>query len=323
MWFKREQRNRRLHRNQVLDVKLRSDQVRATRNRLALRTLFLVGGTFFGLYLLWCVGQWGLNVFVYQNPDFAIREVQVHTDGVIAPEQLRRWSGVKPGENLIALDLAAVKRNLELVAVIDSVSVERILPNTLKIRVTERTPVAQVNVPCADARGGIAVTVFQLDANGIVMQPLDPRLSTVPLAQLRPALPVITGVNAFLLQPGRRVEIPSVLAALRLVSAFNVSPMAGLADLRYVDVSTPGVLVASTAQGSQITFSPDQPERQLQRWRLIFDYGRSRQQMIASANLAVANNVPVHYFVWGGSAPGSSPAPVPHQKPAKNRRRNV
>ena len=42
MWFKREPgRNRRLHRHHVLDVKLRSDQVRANRVRLA-RISFLV-----------------------------------------------------------------------------------------------------------------------------------------------------------------------------------------------------------------------------------------------------------------------------------------
>jgi len=35
--------------------------------------------------------------------------------------------------------------------------------------------VAQVNIPRADATGGIAVEVFQLDADGYVMQPLDPR----------------------------------------------------------------------------------------------------------------------------------------------------
>ena len=35
MWFKREQnKNRRLYRTHVLDVKLRSDQVRSTRVRL-------------------------------------------------------------------------------------------------------------------------------------------------------------------------------------------------------------------------------------------------------------------------------------------------
>ena len=54
------------------------------------------------------------------------------------------------------------------------------LPGTLRIRVTEREPVAQVNVPrpCPD---GIEFVVFQLDADGYVMLPLDPRQRAVPL----------------------------------------------------------------------------------------------------------------------------------------------
>ena len=116
MWFKREQKNRRLNRGHVLDVKLRSDQVRAARTRLASIALGVTLGTVFGLYLFWRAGEWALDKFVYENPTFAIQRIEVQTDGVIAPEQLRRWSGVKPGANLIALDLASVKRNLELVS---------------------------------------------------------------------------------------------------------------------------------------------------------------------------------------------------------------
>ena len=151
MWFNRERKNRRLHRVHVLNVKLRSDQVRATRTRLAALTTGILFGTVFGLYLLWRTGEWALDKFVYENSEFAIQRVEVKTDGMIATDQLRRWSGVKLGDNLIALDLSAVKRNLELVSTIGSVSVERVLPRTLKISVTERDPVAQVNIPQAGA----------------------------------------------------------------------------------------------------------------------------------------------------------------------------
>ncbi len=321
MWFKREQnKNRRLHRNHVLDVKLRSDQVHATRLRLALLALMVPAVTVLSLYLLWRAGEATLNVFVYDNADFAIRRIDVQTDGVIAPDQIRRWSGVKPGANLIALDLASVQRNLELVSAIGSVSVERVLPRTLKIRVTEREPVAQVNVPRADGANGIVVSVFQLDANGMVMQRLDPRLCTVPLAQMNSQLPVIEGVNAFQLQPGRRVELPQVQAALQLITAFARSPMAGLVDLRCVDVSAPGVLVATTGQGSQITFGLDNQDQQLRRWREIYDWGMRQQRAIASVDLAVANNVPVRWMLAGG-APAAAPPKV--VKPAKYRRKNV
>ncbi len=322
MWFKREQnKNRRLHRHNVLDVKLRSDQVRANRTRLGLFLFLAVAGPFFGLYLLWRVGEVALNAFVYENNDFAIQQIDIKTDGVIAPEQLRRWAGVKAGANLIALDLAAVKRNLELVSVIDSVSVERVLPRTLKIRVTERDPIAQVNVPRVDGANGIAVSVFQLDADGVVMQPLDPRLCTVPLAQMKAELPVITGMNAFQLQPGRRVELPAVQSALKLIAAFASSPMAGLVDLRRVDVSAPGVLVATTGQGSQITFSPDNAEQQLRRWRQIYDFGKQANKGdIASLDLAVGNNVPVRWMLASAAPVSATPKAV---KPPKNRRKNV
>ena len=320
MWFKREQnKNRRLHRTHVLDVKLRSDQVRSTRVRLVAMACLLLSCTFLSLYLFWRVGVWTLDTFVYSNADFAIQQIDVQTDGVIAPEQLRRWSGVKPQANLIGLDLAAVKRNLELVSVIDSVSVERVLPRTLKIRVTERDPIAQVNVAWADAAGEITVHIFQLDADGVVMQPLDSRLCVVPLAQMNSQLPVIVGLNSFQLQPGRRMELPQVQAALRLVSAFEHSPMAGLVDLRRVDVSAPGVVVATTGQGSEITFGLENLDQQLSRWRQIYNLGLSQSRTIASADLAVANNVPVRWML----ASAVPVAPVKAIKPPTNRRRNV
>ena len=319
MWFRREKKNRRLHRGHVLDVKLRSGQVRATRTRLAAAAFGVLFGTVFGLYLFWRASEWALDYFVYENPEFAIRHIEVQTDGVILPDQLRRWAGVKPGDNLLALDLATVKRNLELVSLVDSVSVERVLPHTLRIRVNEREPVAQVNVPTTDASGKIVVTVFELDADGYVMQPLDPRLCVMPLAQVTAQVPVITGLNAFQLQPGRRMDLPQLQAALQLVTAFNSSPMAGLVDLQRIDVSAPEILVATTTQGSEITFGLDDLSRQLGRWREIYDAGQHLNKAIAALNLAVTNNIPARWMD-GGAVPGSTPRPA---KPARTLRNHV
>ncbi|HEV2434787.1 MAG TPA: FtsQ-type POTRA domain-containing protein [Verrucomicrobiae bacterium] len=319
MWFRREQKNRRLSHKYVLDVKLRSRQVRATRLRLGAVALAVTFGTVFGLYLLWRTGEWTLNRLVYENSEFSIRRVDVQTDGMISPDQLRRWSGVKPGDNLMALDLASVKRNLELVSTVRSVSVERVLPGLLRIRVTERQPVAQVDVPRAGAAGGIEVTVYQLDADGYVMQPLDPRLCVIPLAQVRDQLPVIVGLNVYQLQPGQRVESPQVLAALQLLGTFNRSVMTGLVNLRRIDVSSPGVVVATTDQGGEITFGLDNLDQQLRRWREIYDLGQRMNRAIASVNLAVSNNVPVRWME-AVAVPASLPV---HNNPPPVRRKNV
>ncbi len=319
MWFKREQKNRRLGRGHVLDVKLRSDQVRATRMRLATGAFALIFGTIFGLYLFWRTGEWALNQFIYENADFAIQQIDVQGNGKISDDQLRRWSGVKLGQNLIALDLATVKRNLEMASEINSVSVERILPRTLKIRVTEREPIAQVDVPSSDGKNGFSFAVFQLDANGFVMQPLDPRLCVVPLTQINYSLPILGGLNIYQLQPGHRLDAPQALAALKLINAFRHSSMVGLAELLRIDVSSPRVIVVTTSQGGEITFALDDLPQQLARWREIYDLGQQMNKMIASADLAVANNVPVRWMERI-----SAPAPAPKTVDTQNSwRKNV
>ena len=319
MWFKSLNRNRRRSPGQPLDVKLRVDQLRNDRNRFAFVAISAGLGTVFGLYLLWRGGEWCLDKFVYDNPSFAIEHVEVQTDGIIAPDQLRRWSGVALGANLIALDLAGIKRNLELVSTIDTVSIERILPRTLKIRVTERHPVAQVNMLRSLPSGEVVVAVFQLDQAGYVMQPLDPHLSVLPLNQMNYELPGITGLNFCELQPGHRLESPQALAALQLIGEFDHSPMAGLVDMHAVDVSAPGVLVATTGQGTEITFALDHLDQQLHRWRAIYDWGHTVGKEIGTLDLAVGNNIPVKWIL-AGNTPESVPKSV---KPLHTRRKNV
>jgi cell division septal protein FtsQ len=293
MWFNRKPKNRRLGRQQVLDVKLRSSQVRAARTRFTAISLGAVFATVFGLYLVYRAGEWALNRLVYENKAFAIEEVDVQTDGVISVDQLRRWAGVKPEANLLALDLARVKRDLEMVPLVQSVSVERMLPHTLRIRITEREPIAQVNVPRPRTNGGLEFAAYHLDADGWVMLPLDPRQRATPLNQPDDSLPVICGINANTLQPGSRLTAPQVQAALRFLVAFEQSPIAGLVDLKRIDVSSPEIIVVTTGQGSEITFGLTDFEQQLRRWHALFELGQKTGKAIATLDLAVTNNIPL------------------------------
>src|SRR6185436_10480908 len=134
------------------------------------------------------------------------KEIDIQTDGVISIDQLRRWSGVKLGENLLALDLSRVKRDLELVPVIDAASVERILPATLNIRVAEREPVAQFIFPQQRSTGSMERGIYTFDIQGFVMLPLDPRQTAMPGAHAPGPLPIIAGIQANQLRLGRRVE---------------------------------------------------------------------------------------------------------------------
>jgi hypothetical protein len=309
MWFRRKPKNRRLGREQVLDVKLRSSQVRAARTRLGAVCFGVLFTTVFGLYLLYRGGDWALNRCVYENKAFAIQELDVQTDGIISVDQLRRWAGVAPEENLLALDLARVKRDLEMDSRIEFVSVERILPRTLRIRVSEREPVAQVNAFSPRRIGGIEWAVYYLDAEGYVMLPLDPRQRATRVSQGTNSLPVITGISASELQPGRRILSPSVQAALQLIMAFDQSPMAAVVDLKRVDVSSPVVLVATTGQGSEVVFGLADLDQQLRRWYDIFNLGQKLSKAIATLDLAVTNNVPARWIEASAVPPAAPKSP--------------
>jgi cell division septal protein FtsQ len=319
MWFKRKPKNRRLGREQVLDVKLRSSQVRAARTRMMAVSLGAVFATVFGLYLVYRGGEWLLNRLVYENRAFAIEEIDAQTDGIIPVDQLRRWSGVKPEENLLALDLGRVKRDLEMVPLVRSVSVERILPRGLRIRVTEREPIAQINVPRPRASGGIEMSVYQLDADGWVILPLEPRDRATSPSKSDESLPLLRGINANTLQPGRRLTAPQVQAALQFLVAFEQSPMAGLVDLKQVDVSSPEVLMVTTGQGSEVTFGLTDFEQQLRRWHAIFESGRKTGNAIATLDLAVTNNVPLRWL----EASAVPPAAPKLSKPLRPKKKHV
>jgi cell division protein FtsQ len=320
MWFRRTNRNRRLGREHVLDVKLRSSQVRSARARMAAVALGMVFGTILCLYLLWRGGESLLGYFVYQNKAFAIQEVDVQTDGVIPVENLRRWARVRSGDNLMALDLARVKRDLELVPLIKSVSVERILPHTLRVRVAEREPVALVAVPRVLPKGGVETIAFQIDTEGFVLAPQDLKaLEAVTNSPVAP-LPIILGVRAAELQTGRRIDDKQVQSALRLVAAFENSPMAGLVELRRINVSGADTLLVTTEQSSEVIFSLQDPDRQLRRWREIFDQAQRVGHAIASIDLAVVNSIPVRWLEASAAPPVSAKPPKPTRT---NRKRNV
>ncbi|PWU15476.1 MAG: hypothetical protein C5B50_15365 [Verrucomicrobia bacterium] len=311
MFFSRKAKNRRLGREHVLDVKLRSSQVRATRVRVSAIIFGTLFGTVFGIYLVWRAGEWALNRLVYGNKAFAIQNIEIQTDGVIAIEPLRRWMSVKLEENLLALDLARVKRDLELVPMIQSVSVERMLPHTLRVHVIERAPVAQVSVPRPHPGGGIDWGTLQLDAEGYVMPPLAPNLRSSPVSQSEAQLPVISGINLARLQPGRPVPNPQVQAALQLLQAFDRSPMAGAVELKHIDVSPRDTLSVTASDGSEVSFGLNDFDQQFRRWKQIFDLGQRMNKSIASLDLAVAYNIPVRWLDGGPALPPAPKSPKP------------
>jgi len=76
------------------------------------------------------------------SPAFAVRAVQVEGAVHEDPEQLAAATGAR-GANVFRLDLAAVRERLLARPWVADASVRRVVPDTLVVRVLERTPVAR------------------------------------------------------------------------------------------------------------------------------------------------------------------------------------
>jgi cell division septal protein FtsQ len=318
VWFSRKERNRRHQRRpHVLAVKLRSTQRRALRWRRLSLVIGIPVCLLIGLYGAWRGGEYTLEQLIEKNPAFAIHQIDVQTDGVISLEQIRRWAGVKLDDNLFALDLARVKRDLELVPNIQSVSVARVLPHCLKIRVVEREPIAQCHYPRLGAEGTADRMVYLLDAEGCLMLPLEPGHRAEP-APSDVYLPVLVGIPAQELRPGRRVESAQVHAALRLIGAFERSPLSSEVLVKEIDVGTPNALQVTTDQGGTLTFSLLDPEAQLRRWQAVHEYSLEQQKYVGWMDLSVANNVPARWL------DATNPPVTPKLgKPSRNKKKHV
>jgi cell division septal protein FtsQ len=318
MFFSRKQKNRRLGREYVLDVKLRSSQVRAARSRLA----FLIGGVFLAATLavlaVWRGGAWAMNCLVYENPAFALKDLDLQTDGILSTNQIRSWAGIKGNENLLAMDLANVKAKLERIPYIQFVSIERVLPHTLRIRVIEREPVVQIYA--SRPGGSLALpVVYQLDAEGCVMPLLEPRQRSIPPNPAAEQLPLLTGARITELQPGKFLDGPQVRAGIQLMLAFERSQMAQFVDIKTIDVSPSEVISVTTGQGAGITFGLNDMDQQMRRWYAVYDMAQRTGKGIFSLDLAVANGIPMR-DVAANSLP---PTPPKLPKPFRNKKKHV
>src|ERR1041385_7463557 len=112
--LKRNRNARKKQKREELSVKTRGGELRARRVRFV-ATLF---GFSMSLFLLVLLGWKGVDFVmreaVYTNPRLAITQIDIETDGVLSPEKIREWARVKEGDNLLAIDLARIKRDLEL-----------------------------------------------------------------------------------------------------------------------------------------------------------------------------------------------------------------
>lgn len=82
----------------------------------------------------------GLYAFL-QSPFFSLAELDVVGAVVVAPEEVAALAGVRPGDNLLTVDMQRVAANVALHPRIERAAVRRSLPGALIVTIVEYEPI--------------------------------------------------------------------------------------------------------------------------------------------------------------------------------------
>ncbi|KOV85888.1 cell division protein FtsQ/DivIB [Nocardia sp. NRRL S-836] len=97
--------------------------------------------------LLTVLSVLGLTYGVYFTPLLGVRNVDVHGAMVLTDDQVRAAAAIESGTPLVRLDLQGIRERVAAVPRIAAIEVERQLPGTVRLLISERVPVGFVKLP--------------------------------------------------------------------------------------------------------------------------------------------------------------------------------
>ncbi|HUQ55342.1 cell division protein FtsQ/DivIB [Lentzea sp.] len=89
----------------------------------------------------------GLTYCVYFTPLLGVSQVDVRGSVALPEDEIRATAAIASGSPLVRLDLQGIHDRVAALPRVAAVEVERQLPNTVRLLVTERVPVGSVKLP--------------------------------------------------------------------------------------------------------------------------------------------------------------------------------
>jgi len=151
MWFEnapgRTKRPARRRRRRPKSVTLQARTAARKKPRAAVRVAAPAGAVVAAAavcLLLW-FGLRALGHALYaENPSFVIRDLDIRGGALISETLIREYTQIEEGRNLFDVDIDQVRRDfLARAPSVRSMEISRRLPDCLRIRIDERTPLAR------------------------------------------------------------------------------------------------------------------------------------------------------------------------------------
>ena len=150
------------------------------------------------------------SAYVYESDRFMVKHVRLEGQSVLAEETLLEVADIRSNHNLLLTECEEIRQRIEGIPYVQTAEVQRMYPDTIVIRLTERQPVLLLL---------LNNHLYEIDEEGVVLR----ELKTLEAD----SLPLISGVAGLIsLEPGERLEQPALAETLKLWKAFRQVPLA-------------------------------------------------------------------------------------------------
>jgi cell division protein FtsQ len=269
------------------------------RRRMAMGAMRAAIGSAVIIMVSW--GAWQVVAVLRDNPDGMpdaaksdrVRSLVLSTDGVLDKVWLAKTLSISPDATLMGLDLNQLRQRVLSDSQVSSAAIVRNFPDTLTVRISERSPVARLMAQADGAapkmllvsRDGVAFEGTGFDA---AMVETLPWLDGIKMSRSGGALAPIGGMRA----------VSDLLASAKLEAEnlYRTWQVISLARL-----TTDGEIEVRTRDGMKIIFGTKEDYlRQIARLDLLVDASSDPTRPLREVNLALGAQVPVTY---GKAAP--------------------
>lgn len=211
----------------------------------------------------------GAYYYLSKSPYLQINEITIEGGKRVGSQEAMDIAGVKTGENILALDLKAIRSRVEKLPWVREAVVQRVLPHSLEISIKERRPFALINLDS---------TLYIIDDRGVVFKKADYRDGV--------DLPIITGVRMeWLLDRDEDATgfLFKTLDFLRFLGEKRILSLESVSEVK-MDAHR-GLIVYTTKEPMIITFGKGDFERKIERLQKLLEVLGSDIKKVISIDL--------------------------------------
>ncbi|MBI4429186.1 MAG: FtsQ-type POTRA domain-containing protein [Ignavibacteriales bacterium] len=184
----------------------------------------------------------------YWKSTLKLKDIVIEGTKIVDKNEILQLSQAQGGTMLYDVDLTSIQRNVLSHHYMKDAVVERNLPSSLRISVTERSPLALVN----------GNEIRYIDDEGVIL----PHLASRALFDL----PVLSGVpGSVSLRPGSRIGHPDVQEALSILATAKLVSRELFHLISEVQIRRGDIVLYSAEWGVPIIFGRGEAPRKLVR----------------------------------------------------------